>query len=57
MVQQSIFVGVLQCLYTAQHDTAIITAVILFMSLSNWTDDMQEIQKKKADQIEKILAN
>jgi len=35
----------------------IITAVILFMSLSNWTDDMQEIQKKKADQIEKILAN
>lgn len=35
----------------------IITAVILFMSLSNLTDDMQEIQKKKADQIEKILAN
>ena len=35
----------------------IITAVILFRGLSNLTDDMQEIQQKKADQIEKILAN
>tara|TARA_E500000081_G_C6048134_1_gene312350 strand:+ start:833 stop:967 length:135 start_codon:yes stop_codon:yes gene_type:complete len=35
----------------------IIVAVILFRGLSNLTDDMQEIQQKKADQIEKILAN
>ena len=35
----------------------IIVAVILFRSVSNLTDDMQEIQQKKADQIEKILAN
>jgi predicted PurR-regulated permease PerM len=35
----------------------IIVAVILFRGLSNLTSDMQEIQQKKADQIEKILAN
>ena len=35
----------------------IITAVILYMGLSTLTDDMKEIQQKKADQIEKILAN
>tara|TARA_B100001564_G_C20555628_1_gene631239 strand:- start:850 stop:984 length:135 start_codon:yes stop_codon:yes gene_type:complete len=35
----------------------IIVAVILFRGLSDLTDDMQEIQQKKADQIEKILAN
>ena len=35
----------------------IIVAVILFRGLSSMTDDMQEIQQKKADQIEKILAN
>ena len=35
----------------------IIVAVILFRGLSNLTDDMQEIQQKKADQIEKILTN
>ena len=35
----------------------IITVVIVFMGLFNLTDDMKEIQQKKADQIEKILAN
>ena len=35
----------------------IVVAVILFRGLSDLTDDMQEIQQKKADQIEKILAN
>ena len=35
----------------------IIVAVILFRGLTDLTDDMQEIQQKKADQIEKILAN
>jgi hypothetical protein len=35
----------------------IITVVILYMGLSNLTSDLQEIQQKKADQIEKILIN